>query len=401
MKSAFSLVFLVLILTSASACSSTNPQGTPQAQAAANAAPAVAVETARVEVRELDRFVEAVGTLDPNEEVSVSNQVEGIVQAIFVDLGDSVRAGQTIAQLDTRELELAVSQHSAALQQELARLGLSGPDAAVDEATTSQVRQAEAGFEEARLRLDRVKKLAAEGVLPKQQLDEQQARYDIAEAAVRSSRETVRNIRATISARQAALSLAEKKLADAKIVAPMSGFIKDRQVSEGAYLRSNSPVVTIVQNSPLKLRFEVPESAMRSVKPGRPVEFEVDAFPGRKFEGKVSRLSPAVDQQSRTLKLEAIVNNQDGSLKPGLFARVIIQTDRRDKALVVPAQALFAFAGLEKMFVVADGKVAERIVRSGSRTADGVEIVEGVKEGEVVAISNLGNLQQGREVSVK
>ena len=392
-------IILLLIVLLASGCSSASPDQVPQAAAAVVAA--VAVETAKVEVRELDRLVEAVGTLDPNEEVTITNQVDSTVDKIFVDLGDAVRQGQVIAQLDTRELELAVNQQAAALQQELARLGLADMNAVVDETTTSQVRQAEATFEEARIRLDRVKQLTTEGVVSKQQLDEQQARFDIAGEALRSAGETVRNIRATIAARKAALSLSEKKLADARITTPIAGYVKDRLVTEGQYLRANTPVVTIVQSSPLKLRVEVPESAIGSVRAGRPVQFQVDAFPDRTFEGKISRLSPAVNQQSRTLKLEVLVVNANAILKPGLFARVTIQTDRTDKALVVPVDAVFSFAGLEKIFVVENGKVAERIVRSGVRLENEVEIVEGVKEGEVVATSNLGNLQQGREVSVR
>ncbi len=394
------ILFLLLVLAFVPSCSSTNPKNAQQAEAA-SPPPALVVETAKVGWRELQRSVDAVGTLDPNEEVTVSSLVEGTVEKLFVDLGDGVRTGQVIAELDTRELELAVHQQQAALQQELARLGLADANASVDEATTSQVRQAEATFEEARLRLDRTKKLAEQGVLPKQQLEEQQARYDVAEAAVRSSRETVRNIRATIAARKVSLTLAEKKLADARVTAPISGFIKDRLVSEGQFLKSNSPVVTIVQNSPLKLRVDVPESAVAFVRAGRPVQFHVDAFPDRTFEGRISRISPSVDQQSRTLKIEAMADNPAGVLKPGFFARVTIQTDRKDRVLVVPSAALFNFSGLEKLFVIENGKVAERIVRSGTRLDGQVEIVEGVKEGELVAASNIENLQQGREVSVR
>ncbi len=394
------ILFLLLVLAFVPSCSSTNPKNAQQAEAA-SPPPALVVETAKVGWRELQRSVDAVGTLDPNEEVTVSSLVEGTVEKLFVDLGDGVRTGQVIAELDTRELELAVHQQQAALQQELARLGLADANASVDEATTSQVRQAEATFEEARLRLDRTKKLAEQGVLAKQQLDEQQARYDVAEAAVRSSRETVQNIRATIAARKASLTLAEKKLADARVTAPISGFIKDRLVSEGQFLKSNSPVVNIVQNSPLKLRVDVPESAVAFVRAGRPVQFHVDAFPDRTFEGRISRISPSVDQQSRTLKIEALADNPAGVLKPGFFARVTIQTDRRDRVLVVPSAALFNFSGLEKLFVIENGKVAERIVRSGTRLDGQVEIVEGVKEGELVAASNIENLQQGREVSVR
>jgi RND family efflux transporter MFP subunit len=391
------IVLLILFLMFLSGCSDSQSQATPTVDAQA---PAVtSVETAPAEFREIERFVDAVGTLDPNHEVVVSNQVEGIVTKLFVDLGDAIQKDQILAQLDTRELELAVSQQRAALQQELARLGLNDENGGVDEATTSQVRQAEATFEEARIRLDRVKQLAEQGVVPKQTLDEQQARYDVAEASLRSARETVRNIRATISARKSSLYLAEKKLADARITAPISGFIKDRQISEGQYLKANSPVVTIVQNSPLRLKVEVTESVIGAVRAGGAVSFNVDAFPGRTFEGRISRLSPAVNPESRTLALEALVNNADGVLKPGLFARVTIQTDRRDKALVVPESALFTFAGIEKVFVVDEGRVSERIVRSGARLDGEVEIVEGIREGDLVATSNLGNLQQGLEVS--
>jgi HlyD family secretion protein len=392
--------FLLCLLTSLAACSSSDPENAARAQAASAPTP-LAIDSTRVETRELQRSVEAVGTLDPNEEVTISNQVEGTVEQIFVDLGDAVHTGQVIAQLDTRELELNVHQQEAALQQELARVGLTDPAGSFDEATTSQVRQAEAAFADARIRLERTKKLAESGVIAQQQLDAQQAQYDGAEAALRSSRETVRNIRASITARKAAVSLAQKKLADAKITAPLAGFVKERPAAAGQFLKANSPVVTIVQNSPLKLHTEVPESAVAYVRVGRPVEFQVDAFPEHTFEGRIARLSPSVDQQSRTLKLEAIVNNPDGRLKPGFFARVTIQTDRRDKAVVVPAEALMTVSGIEKVFVIENGKIAERIVRSGVRLTNAVEIVDGVREGELVAKSNLSSLQQGREVSLR
>lgn len=366
--------------------------------AAAPAPPAVSVESAKIEVRELQRTVEAIGTLDPNEEVTVSNQVEGPVAKVLVDLGDFVKAGQLLATLDTSELELAVRQQAAALQQEMARIGVSDPNANIEESATSQVKQAEATLSEARSRLERTRYLTDEGVLSKQQLDEQQAKFDVADATVKLARESVRNIKATIAARKATLDLAQKKLGDARITAPMSGFVKERLVSEGTYLKANSPVVTLVQSSPLKLRVDMPETAIESVHTGRAVQFTVDSLPGKMFDGRISRLSPSVNQQSRTLKLEAIVDNSNGTLKPGLFARVMILTGKSEKALVAPTGALFTVAGLEKLFVIDGGKVSERIVRSGSRTADYVEILEGVKEGDVIATSNLGSLQQGREV---
>jgi len=389
-----------LLLAMIPACSSSGSK-TASTAAAAPPSPAIAVETGRIETRELQRTVEAIGTLDPNEEVTVSNQVEGPVAKVLVDLGDFVKAGQVLATIDTSELDLAVRQQTAALQQELARLGLSDANASMDESNSSQVKQAEAALSEVRIRLDRTRKLTQEGVLPQQQLDEAQAKFDGADATVKLARESVRNIKATVAARKAALDLAQKKLADARILAPISGLVKERLVSEGAYLKANSPVVTLVQSSPLKLRVDVPETAIESVHAGRLVQFAVDSLPARSFEGRISRVAPSVNQQSRTLKLEALVDNASGTLKPGLFARVTILTGKTEKSLVASPAALFSFAGLQKMFVVADGKVSERIVRTGSRGSDFVEIIEGAKEGDLVAVSNLGSLQQGREVSTR
>src|SRR5262245_36899085 len=136
------LLFCLCVLLFIPACSTSSSEN---AHTQANPTPApISVEAAKVETRELQRSVEAVGTLDPNEEVTISNQVEGVVEKVFVDLGDAVKVGEVIAQLDTRELELNVHQQDAALQQELARVGLADPNAPFDENKTSQVRQAEA-----------------------------------------------------------------------------------------------------------------------------------------------------------------------------------------------------------------------------------------------------------------
>lgn len=391
------IVFIACIATAGCARNSSNPE-----TAVAASEPVLQIDTAVIETTEVRRAVQAVGTLDPNEEVTVTNQVEGNVQRVLVDLGDAVRQGQLIAELDTRELLLNVEQQRAALQQELARLGLTDPAASLDEAGTTQVRQAEANFEEARVRFERLQKLSADGVVPQQQFDEQRAKYAVAEAALRASRETVRNIRATVSSRKAALDLAQKKLEDARVLAPISGLVMERLTTTGQYLRANSPVVTLVQNSPLKLKVDVPEAALSGIRAGGPVEFSVDAIPNRKFTGRISRLAPAVSQSSRTLKLEAIVANPDGLLKPGFFARVAIQTDRLEKVLVGPASAVISFAGLEKLYVVEQGKIAERVVRTGLKLdGDRVEILDGIKEGEIVAVSNLAALQQGREVKTR
>jgi RND family efflux transporter MFP subunit len=370
-------------------------------ESAAPSEPAVAVTVVAIEARDMERPVFAVGTLDPNAEVVVVNQVEGPIEKVLVNLGDAVEAGQTLATIDTRELDLSLRQQRAALDQELARVGLTDENAVFDESSTSQVRSARAAFDDARLSLERARKLYDENLVSRQLLDQAQARHDTADAALYAAKDAVRNIRAGIAAKRAALDLAAKKLADSRVVAPFAGFVKEKIAADGQFLKNGSPVVVLVQNNPLRLRVEVPESAIQTVRPGRTVHFNVDAWPDRQFEGKIAHVAPILDEQSRTLRLEATVNNDAGLLKPGLFARVTIQTGRREKALVAPAEAIFTVAGLEKVFIVEENRVTERLVRSGVRVADRIEILEGVKEGERVAVSNLGNLQQGREVAVQ
>ena len=173
-----------------------------------------------------------------------------------------------------------------------------------------------------------------------------------------------------------------------------------RHVSAGEYVKENSVLFTLVVADPLKYTGSIPERFAPEVRPGQPLQLSVEAFPGRTFGGQVTRAAPAVDVQTRTLSLEGRVPNSDGRLKPGFFAKGVVFTRKEEGVAFVPADSVTYFVGLTKVFVVADGKVQERQVRTGTREAGWVEIAEGVKPGETVVTGNLSQLFNGAPVTV-
>jgi RND family efflux transporter MFP subunit len=154
-----------------------------------------------------------------------------------------------------------------------------------------------------------------------------------------------------------------------------------------------------VRTNPLRIRLTVPEQFISSVALGQPVTFDVDAYAGRQFAGKVKYVSPALQADQRALTVEAVVPNPSGDLKPGMFATARIERQTRTPGLMVPASAVQTTAGTSRVFVVAGDKVEERIVTLGQQAGDLVEIATGLKAGERVATQNLGRLADGARVN--
>jgi membrane fusion protein (multidrug efflux system) len=151
----------------------------------------------------------------------------------------------------------------------------------------------------------------------------------------------------------------------------------------------------------LKLQGEVPERFGPLVRVGNPVQAEVEAYPGRSFAGRISRVSPSVDVETRTFTVEASIPNPGGALKPGSFAKAALITGTDTAVPFVPEDAVASFAGIVKIFVIADGKADERRIKTGQRLDGWAEILEGVKVGETVATSNLSQLATGTAVQVR
>src|SRR5262249_42276377 len=151
--------------------------------------------------------------------------------------------------------------------------------------------------------------------------------------------------------------LARKKLRDAQIRAPFAGWIKERLVSPGQYLRVQTPVYTIIDTATLKFIGTIPEKMAPWVRAGASLELQVEAYPGRTFGGKITRVNPASREESRSFSVQAVIENQNGLLKPGIFARASIVTDKEETVLTLPPSALLYSYGTYRVFVVQDNKV--------------------------------------------
>ncbi len=360
----------------------------------------VPVNTALVTSREVQRVVESVGTMYPFDESVISAEIDGRADDIKVDLGDSVSAGQVLIHINDEEQKLVVTQNEAILFQSLERLGLKNEaDRIKDVRDAPDVRRAQADFTDAKQRLDRVKSMVDQGIAPMADLDGAQARYKSAQAAYDSSLNQARNMIQAIEQYRAQLDFQRKKLRDTNVRAPFAGFVKERTVTPGQFVRVNTPLITLVKIDPIRLKLEVPERMAPWVKVGQIAEVTVEAYQNKKFRGKIWRISPTVEQAKRTFVVEVLIENPGAALKPGSYARARIPTDKIERIHVVPTRAVAYVYGTNKAFVVNDGKIDAREVKIGDRFPEEIEIVEGVADGETVATTNLPRLDTGVRVN--
>lgn len=391
---AFALLLGVMSVTSCRR--STSPGETEASSQGTNAV--MEVEIVPAEERPVARQIEIVGTLLAEERVTVASEVEGRLAEIRVDLGSSVRQGDVLAVIDRRDFELRLADAQAALRQVLARLGMTENQDRVDPQETTIVRQAKASFDDAALRLQRLRQLRSKGVVSQQEYDQAEAAFRIAEARYHAALEEVNTLLAQLEQRRAQVALARRELEKTIIRSPLTGAVVERHVSAGEMVRRNDRVVTLVTTNPLRLRADVPERYAAQVYVGRPLTFTIDALPGRTFTGRIVRLSPAVSTETRSLTLEAEIENRNNDLRPGYFARAQVVVDPRATAVVVPARAVTAYVGIYKVFVVDGDKAVERQVKPGMKLGEWVEIVEGIRPGDPVIVSDVGRLYTGARV---
>jgi len=374
----------------------------PQAEVKKDSGP-IAVRVATVSSRTVMRSVDGVGTLFPYDEAIISAEVEGRLESIHADLGDQVTKDQILARISDEEQRYLVAQGEAQLRQSLERLGLKDEkDRVADVRETPDVRRARADLTEAETRYRRTRELTDQGIGPKSDLDQMQARYQSLQAAYDQTLNQTRNLIQEVERYKASLDLQRKKLRDTTVRAPFAAYVKDRQATVGAFVRANSPLFTLVKLDPIRLRIEVPERMSPWIKVGQKAEVSLEAFGNRVFEGKVWRISPTVEPTKRTFIVEALIQNGSGELKPGSYARAHVATDKAETIKVVPLRAVNYVLGTNKAYVVkADNTIDVRDVKLGDRFPQQVEILEGVEDGESVALSSLTRLDAGSKVRIQ
>jgi len=325
-------------------------KGGPMAAGAGGAAAgAVPVETAKVETIRLPQTITAVGSLRSDESVTLRPEVAGRIATIQFVEGQRIGKGTPMVRLDP-----AINQ--------------------------AEVQQAKANLTLAKSKYDRAVDLAKSNFISGQARDEAENNLKVAEAAV---------------------ALAEARLARTEIRAPFSGIIGLRSVSVGDYVKEGQDLVNLESIDPLKVDFRVPEVYLRQVQSGQPLEIQLDAYPGKTFEGRVLAVNPLVDAAGRAVVIRAQVKNQDATLRPGMFARVRLITKDVAEALVVPEQALVPQGNEQFVFKVQDGKAVRAKVDVGQRRDGKAEITQGLAVGDLIVVAGQQRLRDGATVSVK
>jgi RND family efflux transporter MFP subunit len=355
------------------------------------------VQTARAELKPMDRTVIVTGSFHAREQSTLSVKVPGRLEKIAVDIGSVVRKGDELARIERADYELRVRQAEAVLAQARAVVGLplEGDDDKVDVEKTGALRQAKAVLDEAATNRERVKQLRAEKIAAQSELDTVEAAYAVALSRYQDALEEIRGRVALVLQRRAELNLSRKQLTDTVTTAPFNAIVHQRLANPGEFVQTGTPLAVIAAVNPLRLRLEIPERESTQVRAGQHVRVTVGGSTNI-HSAEIARVSPILVETSRMLLVEADVPAAP-ELRPGLFAQAEIIVNENDPALCVPEGAITSFVGIEKVFVVKNGKALEKNVRTGRRRGHVVEVLSGVAAGDVVVL-NPGRLRSEQPV---
>jgi membrane fusion protein (multidrug efflux system) len=319
------------------------PGGGPAA--GARSAPAAFVSIAPVREERLSQKLEALGNARANESVDVSSKTSNVVTSVTFRDGERVKKGQLLVRLD-------------------------------DSQARADVAAAEAAVAESERLYNRSRELMSSEALSKAQFDQ---------------------LEATLKANRARLAAAQARLEDTVIRAPFNGRVGLRRVSVGTLISPGDVITTLDDTSVIKLDFSVPENFLATLREGLAVRATAPAFPGRTFAGKVASIDSRVDMNTRSVTVRALLANEDGALRPGMFLNVTLANDER-QALVIPEEALTPEAERQYVFVVNEGKAERREVRIGGRRPGSVEVLAGLKAGERVVVEGTQKVRDGAPV---
>ncbi|MEP6741293.1 MAG: efflux RND transporter periplasmic adaptor subunit [bacterium] len=405
------LLFLSALLTMAlllaTACGGSKANVRKDEATAAQPA-AIDVTTAPAIVRELPQYFEATGSLTGDEQTDVAPQMAGKVVAVGVDMGSYVKRGQMIVKLDdvdaklrVQQMQAQVDQMKASLRQAEEKVGIR-PGQSFDLTKVPEVANARVALALAETNLHRSEKLIESGDISRSLYDQQKAQrdqsreqYESALSLARQNYAAVMTARANVANAESQLNLARRSLSYAVVYSPIDGFVSERTADLGEYVATTNKVATIVRINPLRVRIDIPEQAIPTISVGQSVSVSTSAWPDKNFSGRIARVSPNVTPSSRTLTVEAEVENSSGALKPGQFATVRILESRAQPAVLVPARAVRTESGVNRVFVIKDGHAQERVVQLGQTEGDLVQIKNGIAGDEQVATSNIEQLSDG------
>ncbi len=322
-------------------------------------------DVAVVELRELVRSIPFSGSLAPVTQTTVKAKVAGDLNKVFVREGESVARGQLLAQIETADLQSRIDAQVGAL-------------------------------EEARAKLSIAEKNRENG----EQLLRQKF---ISQNAFDTTHSTYEGNAALMRAAEAQLRIARKAMEDAAVRAPFGAIVARRMANPGEKVGIDSPLFTLVDLAKMEIEAPAPAAEVPAVKPGQAASFRVDGFGDRAFTGRVERINPTADAGSRSITLYISVENQDGALKGGMFAKGDIVVDKTARSAVIPSSAVRDEAGQSYVFTIEGGKIAKRAVKLGASDARAgvVEVASGLEEGLQVVRARVTGLKAGAPAVLK
>ena len=362
------------------------------------AAPTVAVSPVAAVAQPLARFIRASGTLMAEEQADVAAETAGRVIATPIERGTPVSRGATLIRISSTETDAQVIEAEANAGQIEARLGMTA-GRPFDVNAVPEVQNALASFELAQSEFTRIKSLLDQRVVSQSEYDQRRTQMEASRQQYEASKNGAAQQYQSLLGARARVTLARKAQADTLVNAPFDGLVAQRLVSVGDYVTKGMKVAIVVRVSPLRAQLTIPQQSVSAVAVGQPITFEVDAYEGRQFEGRIRYVSPALEADQRALTVEAVVPNISGELKPGLFATARLEESKRTPGILVPVAAVLTTAGTSRVFVVTGNHVEERIVTTGQTVGGLVEVTKGLEAGERVATKNVAQLVDGTNIS--
>ncbi|OLE53314.1 MAG: hypothetical protein AUG51_13640 [Acidobacteria bacterium 13_1_20CM_3_53_8] len=387
----------------------------------------IPVTTAKVEARTVPTFIEAIGSLTATETSNVAPQTSGQVASTPVNVGAFVRQGEVIAKLNERDARLrlqqsqaSAKQSAAAVRQAEARLGL-GPNSRFDASTIPEVRSAAAAYDAAlsqqrlaEANAKRYAELVETGDVARSVYDQYRTQAETARAQANNARQqmetainqarqnnqAIQSAQAAFEASQAQVAIAQKAVSDTAVRAPYSGYVSSRPVAVGEYVTTASVIATVLLTNPLKLQLLVPEAQAPRVQTGMAVALSVEAYPDRKFNGRVTAINPAIDPVSRSFTVEAEVDNPDNALRSGMFTTARIALPGGAQSIFAPREAVIHDQNTNsyRVFVIQGTTAHLRIVQVGDEENGMIQINSGLQPDEEVATNNQQQLYEGAKV---
>lgn len=416
------IALLVAVAAIFAACGGSAPAS--NSNGASTAGEVISITVGRSESRPVPAYIQATGSLVGDEVSNIAPKIAGRVADVAVNVGQFVQQGTLIARLDDRDAKLRlieananVKQSIAAVRQAEARLGLV-ENGNFKASTIPEVRAAysnwelaAAEFRQADANEKRYRALVESGDVAMVAYEQYRTTRDTARARVNNARQqldaavnlakqnnqAIRTAEAAVEGARAAVQVAEQAVADTVIRAPFSGFISERQTAVGEYVTTASTIATIIRSNPMKIQIQISESDVPNVAVGRGVSVSVDAYPDRNFAGTVTAINPAIDLNSRSAIVEAAIENNDNSLRSGMFASARILREGGENGVFVPRSAVYNDIATQsyRAFVIEDGVAKLKVLQLGQEEGDSVRILTGLNPDETVATSNLEQLYEG------